>query len=249
MNYSEFILPLLLLVACGAHFLSRKQFRRRAGQVLSLSLVGMFLISWPPVAWLVSGSLEWWYETNPAGSADAETIVVLAGAAWPAGQYQPYDLPRNSTVVRCRHAAFLHARWKSLPVIVCGAKFSREGSEGSVSDLMATLLRGWNVPEHMLRTDDRSRSTFEQAVRTAEMLRESGSKKILLVTEAYHMLRAAACFRRAGLEVTPAPCGFRAASFEFKLSNFLPNHDAIRLNEEALHEWSAIAWYWVRGRI
>jgi uncharacterized SAM-binding protein YcdF (DUF218 family) len=45
-------------------------------------------------------------------------------------------------------------------------------------------------------------------VKTAKLMRERGWGKVLLVTSAYHMPRAAGTFRSAGVEVIEVPCNY-----------------------------------------
>lgn len=112
---------------------------------------------------------------------------------------------------------------------------------------MRQLLQEAGVPEAMIWTEQRSRSTYENAVYGAEILRQHGIGKIALVTEARSMLRAELCFRKQRITVVPAPCEFR--EFESPLDEFTPSWKAISSNEETLHETAGLAWYWLRGWI
>lgn len=94
---------------------------------------------------------------------------------------------------------------------------------------------------------DRSRSTYENAFYSAEILRQKGVGRILLVTEAYHMVRSERCFRKLGLSVIPAPCG--AHELLPVVSTFIPDGGAILDNEHALHEYIGLGWYGIKGRI
>jgi uncharacterized SAM-binding protein YcdF (DUF218 family) len=249
MTYLKLVLSICFLVAFVALWRSRRGPSKRASTALLLALVGMFLLAWPPIAWLLSGSLEWWYNSSVTPKQDAEAIVVLSGGAWPSGPGQPYPIVLEASVIRTRHAAWLYHNWKALPVLACGGPFSRGNDEQTLSDLMEELLHGWGVPTSMTRTERKSGSTYEHAVFATGILRELGVRRIALVTERYHMLRAERCFLKAGFEVVPAPCGFRAGDFEWKLAHLVPGYKAISDNEEAIREWTALAWYWVRGRI
>jgi len=91
-----------------------------------------------------------------------------------------------------------------------------------------------------------SGSTRDSAVAVAETLRSRGMRRIALVTEAYHMMRAERCFRKQGLETLPAPCGFR--TLKFNAGEWLfPGWNPLSYNEAALHEYGGIAVYWLRG--
>jgi uncharacterized SAM-binding protein YcdF (DUF218 family) len=80
-----------------------------------------------------------------------------------------------------------------------------------------------------------------------KILRGKGIRKIVLVTEAFHMLRAEWCFKKQRIEVVPAPCGFRGFRAQGSVDLF-PNAEAIEWNEDTLHETIALLWYALSGR-
>jgi uncharacterized SAM-binding protein YcdF (DUF218 family) len=61
------------------------------------------------------------------------------------------------------------------------------------------------VPLDKIRSDDRSRNTAENALFSARLLRQSGLKRVLLVTSCLHLRRAEAVFRKAGFVPPPGP--------------------------------------------
>src|SRR4029077_17824742 len=150
-------------------------------------------------------------------------IVVLSADVPPPLPERPVPLPDNATYQRCQYAAWLHKHWRPLPVMACGGVGPYGGEPFSVA--MRHLLEGEGVPLPMIWTEEKSRSTHENAVYGAEMLRSRGIRKVVLVTEAYHMPRAERCFRKQGMEVIPAPCGFRKLHLE--LGYLLPGWKAV----------------------
>jgi uncharacterized SAM-binding protein YcdF (DUF218 family) len=113
---------------------------------------------------------------------------------------------------------------------------------------MARVLEERGIPPAMIWRENASRSTYENAAYSAAILRARGMDRIVLVTEAYHMRRAEACFRRQGLTVIPAPRAFRTVQFTGSWPEFLPQAKAIAHNEESTHEWLGILWYFVSGK-
>jgi uncharacterized SAM-binding protein YcdF (DUF218 family) len=93
----------------------------------------------------------------------------------------------------------------------------------------------------------RSRNTHENALYGAEILRGKGVARVVLVTDARSMLRAAACFRKEGIAVVPAPSSFR--QFGPLSRELLPGWTGIARNEATLHEVVGLAWYRLRGWI
>ena len=88
-----------------------------------------------------------------------------------------------------------------------------------------------------------SRNTAENASLSAAILRAAGIRRVVLVTQAFHMPRAARLFRAAGLEVVPAPTHFKTAGRSpLGPLDLLPQSNALRNSYFALHEWLGIAW-------
>ncbi|NBO16062.1 MAG: YdcF family protein, partial [Betaproteobacteria bacterium] len=56
-----------------------------------------------------------------------------------------------------------------------------------------------------------------------------------LVSNAWHLPRATANFKAAGLAVVPAPMGFSISTNDFIA--FLPSASALSVSSRALHEW------------
>ena len=210
----------------------------------AVGIAGLVLLSWPPVDWLLSRPLEIWYPVRPYPAGPAEAIVVLASAVDPPHYERPYSVPDKFTLNRCLFAAWLHKNWKPLPVLACGGQ-GGPGQPNSVE--MGELLQKEGVPQSMIWTERQSRSTHENALYGAEMLRQRGIKSIALVVEAQSMPRASACFRKLGLQVTPAVSGFREWG-RFS-EEAMPSWTAVYRNALTTHEIGGLLWYWLRGWI
>ena len=79
-------------------------------------------------------------------------------------------------------------------------------------------------------------------------LKAAGIERIALVTHAWHMVRATRDFERAGLQVLPAPTGFKGGQAR-KLYRLLPRASALADSSLALHEWLGIlAQHWSLDR-
>jgi len=64
-----------------------------------------------------------------------------------------------------------------------------------------------------------------------------------------HMVRAAGCFRRQGLEVVPAACHHQSTSYTFAAQDLIPSARSLQSGEQVWHEWFGLLWYWIQGRI
>ena len=210
-----------------------------------LAVLCILLVAWPPVDWLLSRPLEMGYPVQPFPPAPAEAIVVLSSNVSPPEYQRPFPLPDQDTFTRCKYAAWLYRHWKPLPLLACGGPGRR--SNEPFSHTLRELLREDGVPESMIWTEDVSRSTHENAVNGAAILRSRGIRTIALVVEAQSMWRAGASFRKQGIVVVPAPSDFRVwgpASQEL-----MPDWKALRRNENTVHEAGGLIWYWLHGWI
>jgi uncharacterized SAM-binding protein YcdF (DUF218 family) len=215
---------------------------RGARTVTAAAACVLFLWTWPPFGWLFSGTLEWWYPVRPLPSGDAGAIVILSSNLYPHDRSQPEPLPGFSTYLRCRRGAWLFHHWKRLPVVVTGGAVSA-GEPATLADVMAAELANAGVPAADIQLEKKSANTYESAARCAGVLRAQGIRRVALVTEAFHMLRAERAFRRQGLEVVPAPCAYRTTRFRPVWNNFLPRPGEASENDANLHEWLGLVWY------
>lgn len=79
------------------------------------------------------------------------------------------------------------------------------GAEPTEAEVRRRLAADLGVPPAALLAEARALTTRDEARLSWEALAPRGARRILLVTGAEHMPRAADLFRRAGFEVVPAP--------------------------------------------
>ena len=232
--------PLNLLLLCAVGILVRRRWQRLGTTMALLSLVLLVMLSTSAGARLLIRPLE---EMAPVlaspTAAHAQAIVVLGGGRRRnAPEYDGQDVPRAEVLARLRYAARLN-RQTGLPVLVSGG--SPEGTVDSEAELMARSLRDdFNTPARWV--EGRSSNTAQNAQNAAAMLGAAGVTRILLVTDALHMVRSRRAFLRAGLAVTAAPTSYLGRG-SLLLIDFIPNGSALRDSHYALHEWIGLVWY------
>lgn len=222
---------------------------RWCGRLRVAALLVALLLCWMPTAWLLNYSLESPYLApfHP-GNADADAVVVFSGGVWPPSDRQPYPVPLNDTVLRSRHAAWVQTA-ADLPIVLCGGPFTYAPDAPPAARLMRDLARLWGVPAERITLEDQGRSTYEQGVNAARILRELDARRVIVVTEAFHMRRASGVLEKQGFEVEQAACGLRSFPDEVRAGHFLPGSRALQLTNEALREWAAITYYRLLDRI
>ena len=234
----------LLLASFTIILIGLLRLRHSKGVWLPLAgMLALLLFAWPPVDWLLSRPLENRYSKRPFQAKPTEAIVVLAAGVTPARNYRPFAVPDEETFERCEFAAWLYKNWQGVPVLASGGP-GRSGARPFASTMRELLLQS-GVPTDMIWTEEHSQSTHENALYSAEILRQHGVHNIALVVEAQSMPRAEATFRKQGLFVVPAPSEFR--HFGSLADELIPSWRAIQRNEITLHEVLGLAWYWLHS--
>jgi uncharacterized SAM-binding protein YcdF (DUF218 family) len=95
--------------------------------------------------------------------------------------------------------------------------------------------------------ESRPRTTSEDALYTAAVLKPKSSERWLLVTSAVHMPRAVGCFRTAGFQVEPYPVEFRTARTN-PFGQFAPGSGALNHLDRAAKEWIGLIAYRLMGK-
>ena len=113
----------------------------------------------------------------------------------------------------------------------------------SQAKTMAQFLRDLGVPLSAIVLEENSRSSFENAVNCAELMRLQGMDRAILVTSALHMPRSFAVLRALGVDVVPAATDFEVTEGPRTVLCWIPNSQALQRSTYALHEWIGIAVY------
>lgn len=239
--------PYVLVIVLGWVLWRRRGQRGAENWALRLVWLGLFLYSWPPFGTSLMALLEKRVEPRPAVNPGAGAIVVLSGGLSASEPPEPPVGPAFDTAVRCRHAAWLYQHGWRLPVVPSGG---HDALGYSYADVMARTLVEEGVAEQDIWREGRARSTYESAVNVATLLRGKGIRRIVLVTEGYHMPRSAALFRRAGLEVVGSACALRTEQLRRNWREwFTLSPRAMQMSEQALHELLAYGWASLRCQL
>jgi uncharacterized SAM-binding protein YcdF (DUF218 family) len=233
----QLLLPpggLLLLLLLAWWWRARRPRLALACAVLGFG--GLWLLSLPALVEMGARALErepalerseW-----PGLAQRAEAIVVLGGGREVADPGWGSDQPSLMAMERARFAARLH-KASGLPLLVSGGLHF--GAPPSEAALFAQVLgEDFGVPVRW--QEGTSRTTWENATLSAPLLREAGVRRIVLVTQAWHMARARWCFERQGFEVIPAPIGFLGVANARPWGGWLPEAMAVWQSGQLLNE-------------
>ena len=233
--------PALNFVLLLLGLLLMPRYRRLGRGIVAFALVTLWLLSLPWVKYQVHLALENHPPLDPARLQTLDTshsaIVVLGGGLRGFAPEYDHEGLADNTLRRVLYAVEV-ASQRPLPVLVSGG--GPDDSDDTEAALMAQMLGRMNLAPRW--REDRSRNTWENAVLSADLLRQDGIDTVVLVTDAWHMRRAVPCFEAQGMNVLPAPTGFRGGTYP-DLRTLVPERTALFQNGDALREWLGVLAY------
>jgi uncharacterized SAM-binding protein YcdF (DUF218 family) len=197
-----------------------------------LGFAWLLLWSWSPASnWLVS-QVEQEFPFQPLSALPiAPAMVVLGGGIHPSrSAVTPPNL--ESSADRVWYAARLYHAGKAPLLLLSGGSATSVETEAYA---MREFLRNLGVPDSALLLEGRSRTTRENAIYSAELLRSRGIRRVLLVTSALHMHRAKKLFERQGIAVEPAPTDHEVRLLSL-WQRMLPDANALERSGRAIKE-------------
>jgi uncharacterized SAM-binding protein YcdF (DUF218 family) len=204
--------------------------RPRAGRALAFgSLIALTLLAMPVVGGLLVRSFGALAPLDPSAVTNVQAIVVLSGGTRRyAAEYRGPTVG-TLTLERLRYGARL-ARRTQLPVLVTGGRFRNAPPEAL---LMRDVLSEFGIPARWVET--RARTTHENAVNSAAILKTSGVRRVILVGHSFDFPRSRKEFEAAGIDVIPAPINIPSEA-PLDWGDFWPSVGGLRLSYYATYE-------------
>jgi len=244
-------LPVLLsiIVLAVANLWRKRRESRRRLLAVTVPLAVLTVMSIPAVVYSARGLLEWQYPPTEGRPEGIQAIVVLAS-----GLEQDEKNPDEAVLDyhsrnRCERAAELYRSGTPCPVVACGGPVEIGASRPARAAVMRDYLVKLGVAAGDIVAEDRSQSTYENAVECRRVLESRGLQHVALVTEASHLVRAVACFRKQGVSVEPCGCNYLSTPANEGRHIYWPHPVALGKWEPICHEWLGLGWYWLTGKI
>lgn len=240
MDFRYFLKGLLLppvaqIIAILAVWWLRKRRPKLAWGVCIVAALSLWVLGTPVTAIFLSRTLEQHPFLSPGrlNAIEADAIVVLSASQIDSAPEFGQPVSGHEQLSRVRYGAFVQRR-TGLPVLLSGGSVGGLEQRSLAETMAYDLFEGFNIEARWLET--RSRTTMENALYSHALLAAQGKKSIVLVTSAYHMMRAKWSFEHAGFKVLAAPTGF-ADIRPLNYMSFVPEARSLYLSRLALHEW------------
>lgn len=224
-------------------FYLRRSRPKLAVACFTVALGGLWLMSLPVVVETAARSIE---QIAPLSRSEwatlaqrADAIVVLGSGRERNDPSWGADIPTGVALERMRYAARL-AKASGLPILTTGGL--HYGEPPSEAAIMAESLEN-DFGVQVRWQEGVSRTTWENATMTAAVLQPLGIKRVVIVTQAWHMPRAQWSFEKAGFTVVSAPVGFLSADNARVFGGWLPESRAIWQSGQLLNEAAGLLVY------
>ncbi len=240
---------ILCLIAATVWAWRRQRPRTRPLIATTILIALLVILSLPVTGFLAMRTLEASYPPNDRVPARGDTLLVLSAGLVledAAGGHARLD---HESMVRCLHAVELYQRAGGCRMLLSGGKGDWTVPGPTLAATMRDFVVALGVRPDDIVLEEKSSTTYENAVNSRALLNEDPDERVWLVTEASHINRAERCFRKLGVVVTPAPCDHQTAFWKFSVLAFLPSEGGLSQITRASHEWLGRAWYRLRGRI
>ena len=175
----------------------------------------------------------------------ADAIVVLSGGYRPApgisgaSEFDDFD--------RFLGGFDLWKAGKAPSLVFTGGWSPSDSDRRTVGDVLRERAVAAGVPPEAIAVAGRATNTSEEAAGVASFLaaHPAPPARVILVTSASHMTRAAALFREAGLRVVEFPVDFRRP-LRVTARSFVPSGSGLHETDLALHEIYGCTFDWMR---
>lgn len=155
----------------------------------------------------------------------------------------------NERANRFANALELYKKGKVRKLLLTGGQGSITKRNPPEASEVVEFLETQGVPRGDILVEDQSRNTYENAVFSKALIGEQQLQgPFLLLTSAWHMPRASACFEQVGLDVTPFAVDYLTEEWAPSPEQLvLPNARTLYLWELIIKEWVGILAYRVKG--
>lgn len=204
-----------------------------------LSVASLWLLSMPLVGGALLLQIEKPYRPVPMQRVkSADAIVVLSGMLTQIDGVSLGEL--GEAADRFEGGLRLFKAGKAPLLVFTAGHLPWQPESVPEGELLARRARLRGVPAASIRLTSHAANTAQEAVAAAKLLgvKPDSPKRILLVTSAFHMQRAAGMFRAAGFELEPYPVDFRETGLKSRTTiiDFFPSANGLENSAMALRE-------------
>lgn len=242
---SNFLITLTLIGAalCATRF-------AKAGRRLAFTSALLLLIAGvSPLSTLVMAPLENRFPDWRASPHQPPDGIIVLGGSVDANVSFHRRFPLELTEAGDRILAMIElARaYPQTRLVFTGGVGELVGNAGVEADEVRKKIGAAGLDPSRIIFERESRTTYENAIFTRDIVRPKPGERWLLVTSAAHMPRSVGCFRAAGFTIEAYPVDFRTSPGDWYFPSFEASAGLRRL-DVATREWIGLIAYRLSSR-
>jgi uncharacterized SAM-binding protein YcdF (DUF218 family) len=217
--------------------------RRRALLWLGAGLLAVCLFL-PVGTWAIR-PLEDRFPAITVPPAHVDGIVVLGGSIDDLTSQDRQTPTLNAAANRLTSFVILSKQYPNARLVFTGGSGDLVQGLATEAPFARTLLTALGLPPDRVIFEDKSRTTWENAVEVNRLVQPKPGETWVLLTSAAHMPRSVGVFRAAGWQVLPWPVGYRSRD---TISGWAPSlGEKLSVLDNAAHEWLGLLAYRLQG--
>jgi uncharacterized SAM-binding protein YcdF (DUF218 family) len=239
---------LLTILAAGGVLLALIGWRpRQSLTAAAIGVLGLLVCGLSPLAYWSATALERRFPPPRPLPEQVTGIVVLGGGVRLRNSARRGTLFLSEAGDRLVAMADLARRYPNAKLVISGGSGDLFNEGEAEADLVRAHARMLGIDPSRIIVEDRSRTTYENAMFTRELIKPAEGEAWLLVTSAWHMPRAVGAFRQAGFAVIAYPVDYRAGPGH-GWQTFSEVAAGLQMTDTMAKEWFGIVAYRLMGR-
>ena len=239
-----------LLVLGGVVFALARRKSRKPLVVALIGALGFVLCGFGPVGFWLARPLETRFPPLRPLPTQIAGFIVLGGGVRLHDSSRTNTISVNDAGDRILALGDLSRRYPTAKIVVSGGSgnlFGESDTQGE-AELVQSHAGMLGVDPARIIIENRSRSTYENALDTRRVVQPAAGETWLLVTSAWHMPRAISAFRQAGFPVTAYPVDFHAPGRNYAWRSFGEMARRLYLTDRMAKEWVGLLAYRLMGK-
>jgi uncharacterized SAM-binding protein YcdF (DUF218 family) len=239
---------LLIIAGLAGICLLLTRWRRLAHVLLIGSVATLAILGLSPLSNALLLSLSERFPAWEAGPNDPDGVIVLGGTIDPDVSEVRNAIELDSSAERVTALLTLARRFPNARIVFSGGSGSLLQKPVAEAPFARKLLAEFGMTGDRFIFEDTSRTTWENAINTRDLVQPKPGERWLLVTSSFHMPRSVGAFRMAGFEVEAYPVDWRTRGWNDATQTFDRLSSGLSRADVAIHEWRGLVTYWLVGR-
>lgn len=236
-----------VFIVVGSILLAMR-FRRAGLRILVTGIVTMVLFGYSPLPNLLLLPLSERFPAWQENSRAPDGIVVLGGAIDADSSMARGSLEADASAERVIAMLRLARKYPNSKIVFSGGSGSLVQGREPEAPIAGDLLDEFGISKDRVVLEGKSRTTWENAIFTRDLVQPKPNERWILVTSAFHMPRSIGAFRRAGFDIEAYPVDWRTGGWRDAGSYFDRLSSGLSRVDVAVHEWIGLVAYWVTDR-